>query len=79
MILISFDSNLPIFVQLRERWRQMYHGWCEAGSMQSMFEMVHLKHIPIQLGHLAGLLELFKSKMVSQFVNSPFVILSTLN
>ena len=58
-------SNLPIFVQLRERWRQLYHGWCEAGSMQCMFEMVHLKHIPMQLGHLAGLLDLFKGKMVS--------------
>ena len=32
--------------------------------MQCMFEMVHLKHIPIQLGHLAGLLDLFKDKMV---------------
>ena len=59
------NSNLPIFVQLRERWRQLYHGWCEAGSMQCIFEMVHLKHIPIELGHLSGLLDLFKGKMVS--------------
>ena len=33
-----------------------------------MFEMVHLKHIPIQLGHLAGLLDLFKGKMVGNII-----------
>ena len=38
--------------------------------MQCMFEMVHLKHIPIQLGHLAGLLDLFKGKMVSNVIRN---------
>lgn len=38
--------------------------------MQCMFEMVHLKHIPLQLGHLAGLLELFKDKMVRSCVQA---------
>jgi len=60
----SLYSNLPIFVQLRERWRQLYHGWCEAGSMQCVYEMAHLKHIPTNLGNLTGLLDLFKAKLV---------------
>lgn len=32
--------------------------------MQCVYEMVHLKHIPNNLGHLTGLLDLFKAKMV---------------
>ena len=32
--------------------------------MQCIYEMAHLKHIPTNLGHLAGLLDLFKAKVV---------------
>ncbi|XP_065886522.1 rab3 GTPase-activating protein catalytic subunit-like isoform X3 [Dysidea avara] len=63
--------NLPIFVQLRERWRQLYQGWCEAGSMQCIYEMAHLKHIPTNLGHLAGLLDLFKAKVACPLPRLP--------
>nr|XP_006816405.1 PREDICTED: rab3 GTPase-activating protein catalytic subunit-like [Saccoglossus kowalevskii] len=70
-IAISNTScQIPVFVQVQQKWRRMYVGQCEGPGMRTSFDMVHLKKIPHQFNHLAGLLGVFKSK-ISTPVSSP--------
>ncbi len=39
-------------------------GQSESPGFRTVFEMVHLKSVPKQYSHLAGLLDVFKSKIV---------------
>ena len=57
-------SQVPVFVQVQSKWRRFYMGQCETTGFRTSFEMVHLKHGPPQYGHLAGLLDVFKAKLV---------------
>ena len=43
----------------------MYVGVCEGGGVHTSYDMVHLCQTPPSCGHLAGLLDVFKSKIVS--------------
>ncbi|XP_071792280.1 rab3 GTPase-activating protein catalytic subunit-like isoform X2 [Asterias amurensis] len=61
---------LPIFAQIQQKWRRMYTGICEAPGIRTTFDMVHLKRIPHQFGHMEGLINIFKSKIASPV--SPF-------
>lgn len=54
----------PVFVQVHQKWRQVYVGVAEGGDLRVDYNMVHLKHTPPHYRHLAGLLELFKGKLV---------------
>ena len=54
-----------MFVQLHSRWRRLYMGQSESPGFRTVFEMVHLKSVPKQYSHLAGLLDVFKSKIVN--------------
>ncbi|XP_060518580.1 rab3 GTPase-activating protein catalytic subunit [Cylas formicarius] len=57
--------NIPMFVQIREAWQHLYLGVYELDNIRTDFEMVHLKRGPQNCYYLAGLLELFKSKVRS--------------
>ena len=77
MILISFlfvlsCSQIPMFVQLHNRWRRLYFGQSESPGFRTVFEMAHLKSIPPQYSHLAGLLNVFKAKLVRPFLTKIF-------
>ncbi|XP_053386615.1 rab3 GTPase-activating protein catalytic subunit-like [Mercenaria mercenaria] len=56
---------VPIFVQIHQKWRRLYQGTCVLPGSNIEFGMVHLKRIPAQYNHLAGLLDVFKSKLGS--------------
>lgn len=43
----------------------MYAGECQGPGLRTDFEMVHLRKVPSQYNHLSGLLDVFKSKIVS--------------
>ena len=58
-------SQVPMFVQIQQKWRRMYHGECQGLGVRTDFEMVHLRKVPSQYNHLSGLLDIFKSKIVS--------------
>lgn len=58
-------SAVPIFVQVQQKWRRLYQGTCVLSGSAIEFSMIHLKYIPTQYSHLAGLLDVFKSKIVS--------------
>jgi len=63
-----FYSQVPLFVQIHQKWRRMYVGECQGPGVRTDFEMVHLRKVPSQYTHLSGLLDVFKSKIVSASV-----------
>ena len=57
-------STIPMFAHVRQRWRKIYYGLCIGGGFRTMYEIAHLRHVPMQYRNLAGLLEIFKDKLV---------------
>ncbi|XP_054134153.1 rab3 GTPase-activating protein catalytic subunit isoform X2 [Melozone crissalis] len=55
--------QVPLFVQIHHKWRRMYAGECQGPGVRTDFEMVHLRKVPGQYTHLAGLLDIFKTKI----------------
>ncbi|NXL18003.1 RB3GP protein, partial [Setophaga kirtlandii] len=55
--------QVPLFVQIHHKWRRMYVGECQGPGVRTDFEMVHLRKVPGQYTHLAGLLDIFKTKI----------------
>ncbi|XP_029383713.1 rab3 GTPase-activating protein catalytic subunit isoform X2 [Echeneis naucrates] len=61
--LANSGCQVPIFVQVQQKWRRMYTGECQGPSVRTDFEMVHLRKVPSQYNHLSGLLDIFKAKI----------------
>lgn len=61
----NLKCEIPIFVQIREKWQKCYLGVYEGEGVRTNFEMIHLKRSPPQCHYLTGLLDLFKGKIVS--------------
>ncbi|NWV59056.1 RB3GP protein, partial [Malurus elegans] len=55
--------QVPLFVQIHQKWRRMYVGECQGPGVRTDFEMVHLRKVPSQYTHLSGLLDIFKTKI----------------
>ncbi|KAK3568274.1 hypothetical protein QTP86_002770 [Hemibagrus guttatus] len=55
--------QVPLFVQIQQKWRKMYAGECQGPGVRTDFEMVHLRKVPSQYNHLSGLLDIFKAKI----------------
>ncbi|XP_041431611.1 rab3 GTPase-activating protein catalytic subunit isoform X1 [Xenopus laevis] len=55
--------QVPLFVQVHQKWRKLYVGECRGPGVRTDFEMVHLRKVPNQYTHLSGLLDIFKSKI----------------
>ncbi|CAK6980189.1 rab3 GTPase-activating protein catalytic subunit [Scomber scombrus] len=60
--LANSSCQVPMFVQIQQKWRRMYIGECQGPGVRTEFEMVHLRKVPSQYNHLSGLLDIFKSK-----------------
>ena len=63
-VVTSLFSNVPIFIRVQHEWRNMFVGLCEGSGLRTYFNVCHLRTVPHQYRHLAGLLEIFKSKLV---------------
>jgi len=63
-----FFSQVPMFLQTHARGRRLYSGLAEFPGFRTSFEMVELKTAPHQYTHLAGLLDVFKTKIVSRCI-----------
>nr|XP_043869718.1 rab3 GTPase-activating protein catalytic subunit isoform X2 [Solea senegalensis] len=61
--LANSGCQVPVFVQIQQKWRKMYAGECQGPGVRTDFEMVHLRKVPSQYNHLSGLLDIFKSKI----------------
>lgn len=62
---LSRLSQVPMLVQIQQKWRRIYAGECQGPGVRTDFEIVHLRKVPSQYNHLSGLLDIFKSKIVS--------------
>jgi len=62
--MLIVDSQVPIFLQSHSRARRLYSGLAESCGFRTLFEMVELRSTPPQYSHLAGLLDVFKAKLV---------------
>uniref|UniRef100_A0A671MR53 Rab3 GTPase-activating protein catalytic subunit n=1 Tax=Sinocyclocheilus anshuiensis TaxID=1608454 RepID=A0A671MR53_9TELE len=56
-------GQVPLLVQIQQKWRKVYAGECQGPGVRSDFEMVHLRKAPGQYTHLSGLLDVFKNKI----------------
>ncbi|XP_059181022.1 rab3 GTPase-activating protein catalytic subunit isoform X2 [Centropristis striata] len=61
--LANSGCQVPMFVQIQQKWRRVYVGECQGPGVRTDFEMVHLRKVPNQYNHLSGLLDIFKSKI----------------
>ncbi|XP_039643316.1 rab3 GTPase-activating protein catalytic subunit isoform X2 [Perca fluviatilis] len=61
--LTNSGCQVPMFVQIQQKWRRVYAGECQGPGVRTDFEMVHLRRVPSQYNHLSGLLDIFKSKI----------------
>ncbi|ESP04825.1 hypothetical protein LOTGIDRAFT_211630 [Lottia gigantea] len=68
--------TIPVYVQIQQRWRKLYSGTAIVPGASVEFEMIHLKKTPPQYNHLAGLLDVFKSKLGCVYISMPPVSVS---
>ncbi|XP_065108539.1 rab3 GTPase-activating protein catalytic subunit isoform X1 [Paramisgurnus dabryanus] len=61
--LANTGCQVPLFVQIQQKWRRLYSGECQGPGARTDFEMVHLRKVPSQYNHLSGLLDIFKNKI----------------
>lgn len=65
-ILVGNENlTVPVFVQIREKWQNSYLGIYENDTFRTDFSSVHLRKGPHHARYLAGLLDLFRTKMMS--------------
>ncbi|KAM3862415.1 rab3 GTPase-activating protein catalytic subunit isoform 2-T2 [Diretmus argenteus] len=69
--LANSGCQVPMFVQIQQKWRRMYAGECQGPGVRTDFEMVHLRKVPSQYNHLSGLLDIFKSKIGCSLIPLP--------
>ena len=58
-----------MFVQVQQRWRRLFFGICMGNGFHASYEMAHLKNTPPQCQNISGLVDVFKSKLVSYAEN----------
>jgi len=63
-MLLPVGSQVPLFLQSHSRARRLYSGVSESCGFRTSFEMVELRSTLPQYSHLAGLLDVFKAKLV---------------
>ncbi|XP_053269260.1 LOW QUALITY PROTEIN: rab3 GTPase-activating protein catalytic subunit [Pleuronectes platessa] len=75
--LANSGCQVPIFVQIQQKWRRMYAGECQGPGVCTDFEMVHLRKVPSQYNHLSGLLDIFKSKIDFAVIEKAMLLFSS--
>ncbi|KAL3281423.1 hypothetical protein HHI36_004631 [Cryptolaemus montrouzieri] len=65
IVVSNLNCEIPIFIQIKEKWQKCYLGVHECTKYRTSFEMIHLKRGPQHSQHLTGLLSLFTSKIMS--------------
>ncbi|KAM4525060.1 rab3 GTPase-activating protein catalytic subunit isoform 1-T1 [Odontesthes bonariensis] len=69
--LASSGCQVPMFVQIQQKWRRIYAGECQGPGVRTDFEIVQLRKVPSQYNHLSGLLDIFKSKLGCNLIPLP--------
>lgn len=73
-ILVGNENlTIPVFVQIREIWQNSYLGVHETESVRTDFSSVHLRKGPHHAHYLTGLLDIFRTKVMSPALDAIFV------
>lgn len=70
------SCSIPVFIQIQSKWRRLFMGTALVPGATIEFEMSHLQRLPAQYCHLAGLLDVFKSKLGCVYISMPPVSVS---
>uniref|UniRef100_A0A0B7ASM6 Rab3 GTPase-activating protein catalytic subunit n=1 Tax=Arion vulgaris TaxID=1028688 RepID=A0A0B7ASM6_9EUPU len=70
------SCSIPVFIQIQQKWRKLFTGTALVRGAAVEFEMSHLRRFPPQNCHLAGLLDVFKSKLGCVYISMPPVSVS---
>lgn len=70
----NLNTDVPIFVQIRDKWQKCFLGVYEGDGVRTNFEMVHLRRGPPHCQYLTGLLDLFKTKIMSPCTLDPITV-----
>ena len=65
------NCKIPLFIQLQHPLRNLFTGTSLVRGGSIEFEMSHLTRLPAQYSHLAGLLDIFKSKLGCTYISMP--------
>ncbi|KRT84176.1 hypothetical protein AMK59_316 [Oryctes borbonicus] len=68
------QCEVPIFVQIREKWQRLYLGVYEGNGIRTNYDMIHLAKCPQHCRYLSGLLDLFKTKIMSPTPLDPIIV-----
>ncbi|KAK4880405.1 hypothetical protein RN001_008551 [Aquatica leii] len=68
------NCTIPIFVQIRDKWQNCYLGVYEDEQIRTNFEMIHLRKGPQHCQYLTGLVDLFKTKIMSPVSLPPITV-----
>lgn len=74
IVIGNLTINMPFFVQIREKWQKCFLGIYEGEGLRTSFEMVHLKRGPQHCQYLTGLIDLFKTKIMSPVSLDPIMV-----
>lgn len=73
-ILVGNENlTVPVFVQIREKWQNSYLGVHETDTVRTDFSSVHLRKGPHHAQYLTGLLDIFRTKIMSPALDTIFV------
>lgn len=73
-ILIGNENlSIPVFIQIREKWQNSYLGTYESDAFRTDFSSVHLRRGPHHAQYLTGLLDIFRTKVMSPTSDGIFV------
>lgn len=73
-VISNISCCTPMFVQIREPWQRCYLGIYENEGFRTNFDIVHLRRGPQHCQYLSGLLDLFKTKIMSPVSLDPISI-----
>lgn len=73
-VVSNISCNIPIFIQIREPWQRCYLGVYENEGVRTNFDIVHLRRGPQHCQYLSGLLDLFRTKIMSPVSLDPVCI-----
>lgn len=73
-ILVGNENlTIPVFVQIREKWQNSYLGVQETDTVRIDYSTVHLRKGPHHAQYLTGLLDVFRTKVMSPALDTIFV------
>lgn len=73
-ILVGNENlTIPVFIQIREKWQNSYLGVHECDTFRTDFSSVHLRKGPHHAQYLTGLLDIFRTKIMSPALDTILV------